>query len=100
MAKTRVPDALRIWIEARHRYNLTHAQVQMARDLGMNPKKFGSLANHRQEPWKLPLPQFIESLYLERFHKALPDTVISVEERAREMARKKAERRERKLRSP
>ena len=22
----------------------------------MNPKKFGKLANHRQEPWKRPLP--------------------------------------------
>jgi hypothetical protein len=68
----------------------------MARELGMNPKKFGSLANHRQEPWKLPLPQFIELLYLKRFHKALPDAVVSVEERSREVARKKAEKRERK----
>ncbi len=101
MAKTRVPDDLRVWIEARQRYHLSHAQVQMARELGMNLKKFGSLANHRQEPWKLPLPQFIEALYLKRFHKALPDAVVSLEERAREMARKKAERRERKqLRSP
>ena len=31
----------------------------MARELGLNPKKFGGLANHRQEPWKLPLPEFI-----------------------------------------
>jgi len=25
----------------------------MARELGLNPKKFGKLANYRQEPWKL-----------------------------------------------
>jgi hypothetical protein len=35
----------------------------MARQLGLNPKKLGSLDNHRQEPWKEPLPQFIERLY-------------------------------------
>lgn len=68
----------------------------MAREPGMNPKKFGSLANDRQESWKLPLPQFIESVYLKRFHKAQPDTVVSLEERVREIARKKAGKRERK----
>jgi hypothetical protein len=38
----------------------------MARQLGLNPKKLGSLDNHRQEPWKEPLPQFIERLYGKR----------------------------------
>jgi hypothetical protein len=28
----------------------------------MNPKKLGKLDNADQEPWKLPLPAFIESL--------------------------------------
>jgi hypothetical protein len=32
----------------------------MARELGLNPDKFGKLANHKQESWKLPLPQYIE----------------------------------------
>jgi hypothetical protein len=41
---------------------LARAHTQMARELGMNPKKFGSIANHHQEPWKLPLPQFIHVL--------------------------------------
>ena len=35
----------------------------MARELGMNPKKFGSIANHKHEKWKAPLPEFIEGLY-------------------------------------
>jgi hypothetical protein len=39
----------------------------MARALGLNPKKLGSLDNHRQEPWKAPLAQFIEELHAERF---------------------------------
>ncbi len=45
----------------------------MARELGMNPKKFGSLANHKQEKWKVPLPEFIEELYYKRFKKEKPD---------------------------
>jgi hypothetical protein len=38
---------LKIWIEARKRFHLSDAQVQMARELGLNPKKFGNLTNHR-----------------------------------------------------
>src|SRR5260364_93311 len=29
----------------------------------MNPKKLGKLDNHKQEPWKAPLPEFIKHLY-------------------------------------
>jgi hypothetical protein len=58
-----IPQKLRPWIEARKRYHLSHAQVQMARELGMNPKKLGGMANHKQEPWKMPSPQFIEHRY-------------------------------------
>jgi hypothetical protein len=61
----------------------------------MNPRKFGHLANYRQEPWKAPLPVFIERIYQKRFGKARPDRVVSIEERAREIAAKKARRRER-----
>ena len=73
---------------------MSHAQVQMARELGMNPKKLGGLANHKQEPWKAPLPQFIEELYFRRFSREVPERVVSLEERARELAEKKRQRRE------
>ena len=33
------------WIEARKRHHLSHAQVQMARELGMNPAKLGKIDN-------------------------------------------------------
>ncbi|MCX5724632.1 MAG: hypothetical protein NTX84_08995 [Nitrospirae bacterium] len=66
----------------------------MARELGLNPKKFGGLNNHRQEPWKVPLPEFIEDLYHKRFGRILPDPVISIEELAARRDRKKAEQRE------
>ncbi len=76
-----IPQKLRPWIEAQKRYHLSHAQVQMARELGMNPKKLGSLANHKQEPWKMPLPEFIEHCYEKRFHRARPHDVRSIENR-------------------
>lgn len=94
-SKHRIPTALQGWVEARRRFHLSHAHVQMARELGMNPRKLGHLANHDQEPWKAPLPVFIQKLYQRRFGKAQPDRVVSIEERAREMAAKKAARRER-----
>jgi len=72
----------------------TFPQVQMARELGMNPKKLGALANHDQEPWKAPLPQFIEELYLRSFSRTVPERVVPLEDRARELAEKKRQRRE------
>ena len=64
--------------------------IQMARELGFNPKKFGKLANHRQEPWKRPLPEFIAHLYVKRFGK-MPDVVRTIEEvAAAEMAKREA----------
>ena len=92
--KTKNPSQkLQAWIDARKRHHLSHAQVQMARELGMNPAKLGKLDNHEQEPWKLPLPQFIEALYFKRFGKTAPDTVMSIEERVRLDHEKKEARR-------
>lgn len=68
-------DKSRVWIEAKKKYHLTDAQIQMARELGLNPKKFGGLANNRQEPWKKPLSEFIEELYFKRLGKTQPDTI-------------------------
>ena len=79
--KANKPDpAIQAWIDARRRHHLSHAHVQMARELGMNPKKFGKIDNHKQEPWKAPLPIFIEDLYFKRFRKDRPDRILPVEE--------------------
>jgi hypothetical protein len=74
-----IPNKYKIWIEVRKRSHLTDAQVQMARELGLNPHKFGKLANEKQEPWKKPLPEFIEEIYFKRFGKRLPEVVRSTE---------------------
>src|SRR5262245_19071401 len=80
--KSHVPARLQPWIDARRKFRLSHAHVQMARELGLNPKKLGKLSNHRQEPWKLPLPDFIVKLYRKRCGNDGPDTVRSIEEMA------------------
>jgi hypothetical protein len=90
----RIPANLQPWIDARRKFRLSHEHVQMARELGMNPKKLGKLDNHDQEPWKLPLPEFIGKLYSKRFGKGRPDTVRSIEEtaaakQAKQQAKKK-----------
>jgi hypothetical protein len=84
-----LPPAVKAWIEARKRYHLSHAQVQMARELGMNPQKFGKLANDRQEPWKAPLPQYIEYLYLKRFGRERPEIVLPAEKWRRPATKQK-----------
>jgi hypothetical protein len=95
MTKFRIPTDLQVWIDARKRHRLSHAVVQMARELGMNPRKLGSLDNHRQEPWKAPLPEFIAELYLRRFGRSQPETLLTIEEIARKQWEKKQERRAR-----
>jgi hypothetical protein len=81
------------WAEAQKRFHLSDLHIQMARELGLNPKKFGGLANHRQEPWKLPLPEFIAECYRKRFHRERPAQVIplaEVAQRQQQSARDKA----------
>jgi hypothetical protein len=88
-----VPAHLQPWIDARRKFRLSHAHVQMAYELGLNQKKLGKLDNHQQEPWKLPLPDFIVKLYRKRCGKDRPDNVHSIEEiaaakRAKRLAKK------------
>lgn len=94
--KNRIPQKYQAWVDARKRYHLSHAHIQMARELGMNPKKLGGLANHEQELWKVPLPQFIENLYFKRFNKEKPDLVRSIEGLVKDQEAKKEQRRQRK----
>lgn len=63
------------WMVAQKRHRLSDKQVQMARELGLNPDKLGKIDNHRQESWKAPLPEFIEEIFYKRFKKERPDIV-------------------------
>lgn len=55
------------WAIAKRKYRLTEQQIEMAKQLGMNPKKFGKITANKAEPWKEPLGRFIEKCYDKRF---------------------------------
>jgi len=59
-----------IWLKVKKRYRLSNEIIRMAKELGLNPKKIGGMANHKQEPWKQPLPNFIRELYQKRFNRS------------------------------
>lgn len=84
------------WMVAQKRHRLSDKQVQMARELGLNPDKIGKIDNHRQEPWKAPLPQFIEHIYFKRFKREEPETVKSLKQIPKEMETKKKLQKEKK----
>lgn len=91
-----ISNKLRPWIDARKKYHLSHAQIQMARELGMNPKSFRKLSGDKQEPWKLSLPAYIEKLYKKRFGKNFPDDVRSIEVKDIEKRKRQAEKKKKK----
>jgi len=92
LAKKKIPGKYQRWIDARKHYHLSHAHIQMARELGLNPQNIRGLANTKQEPWKLPLPEYIEELYFKHFKKSRPDSVRSIEQMLRDYRRKNQER--------
>ncbi len=97
MVKNRaIPAKYQVWIDARKRYHLSHAQVQMAREVGLNPRRFGKYTNEKQEAWKKPLSVFIEEIYLKRFGRRRPDLVRSIEQLVQDRRKRKAERKLRK----
>ena len=75
-----IPPNLQPWFDARRRYNLSHATVQMARELGLNPKKFGSLADTKASAWKASLPEFIAHCYYKAYKRHSPEVVRSLEQ--------------------
>jgi len=96
MARKKANPKMQAWLDARKRHRLSHAQVQMARELGLNPRKLGKLDNHDQQPWKMPLGPYIESLYAKSFGRERPEVVLSLEEKMKLDEEKKARKKERK----
>src|SRR5579864_6742989 len=92
----RPPPKLQPWFDARQRFRLSHIHIQMARELGLNPRKFGSLANDQQEPWKRPLAEFIAHGSSRRFGRSTPENVQSLEDVLKRAEQRRSERRERK----
>ena len=55
------------WKNAKKICRLSRRQIEMARALGMNPKKLPGLRPSPQQRWKLPVGEFIEACYRKRF---------------------------------
>ena len=67
MANQRPAHAGKAWTTAKKICRLTAPQVEMARALGMNPRKLPGLRPSPRERWKLPVGEFIEERYRKRF---------------------------------
>jgi len=90
--KKRIPHKFHPWINARKQFRLSDAHIQMARELGLSPKRFAKYADRENQPWKLPLTKFIEAQYLKQFGKERPDEVKPMEEIAAAHVAKRAAR--------
>ena len=86
----KIPSKLQEWVDARNRHRLSHADVQMARELGFLPKSLRKIDDHNRKQWKAPLPQYIAALYLKRFGRERPDVIRSIEQVAADQAAKEA----------
>jgi len=55
------------WRNAKKICRLSRRQLEMARALGMNPRKLAGLRPSPRQRWKLPVGAFIEECYRKRF---------------------------------
>ena len=87
------------WIVAQKKQKLSDKHLAMARELGLNPEKLGKIDNHKQEPWKAPLPEFIEEIYFKHFKKTQPDNIRSLKQILEGEKKKKEEKKRKKMQS-
>jgi hypothetical protein len=67
MTKQKPGNDEEAWRNAKKLCRLNRRQVEMARALGMNPKKLRGLRPSPNQKWKLPVGAFIEACYRKRF---------------------------------
>lgn len=99
MSPKKLPEKFQAWVDVRKKHQLSHMHIQMARELGLNPKKFDRLDNHKESVWKEPLPTYLKTLYSKRFSKLEPEDVKSIEHLYREQQLKKQEKKQAKAAS-
>ena len=69
-------DELQAWAKAKRQCGLSDAHVQMAREIGINPRRLTARSGTKPGPTRVPLAQRIEDLYLRRFKRTIPDPVV------------------------
>ncbi len=56
-----------IWIEAKKKCRLNVATVQMAKELGLNPKSLIKNIPNKNQRWKAPVHIWVQDMYEDRF---------------------------------
>ena len=60
----------RLWIEAKRRCRLNDNDIQIAKDMGLNPQSLIKNIPSKTEQWKLPVKDWIHQMYQKRQEKS------------------------------
>jgi hypothetical protein len=60
----------RLWIEAKRRCRLNDNDIQIAKELGLNPRSLIKNIPSKTEQWKLPVKDWIHQMYQKRHVKS------------------------------
>jgi hypothetical protein len=77
-----LPEQIAASTRRMRQHKVAPTDLDLSHPIDLVVLSVSKIDNHKQEPWKLPLPQFIEELYLKRFGKTALDAMMSIEERA------------------
>ena len=58
-----------LWLEAKRRCKFNDEEIQMAKEMGLNPKSLIKSIPNKNEQWKLPVKIWIRDMYEDRFGK-------------------------------
>lgn len=58
------------WAEAKRRCRLNAETLQMAKELGLNPRSLIKNVPSKSQPWKIPVAVWVRALYARRGEKA------------------------------
>lgn len=67
-----------MWAEAKKKCQLNAATVQMAKEMGLNPKSLIKNIPNSKQQWKAPVHVWIQEMYEERFgEKKFKETIMN-----------------------
>lgn len=70
MGKNKKKDEL--WKEAYKKCRLSTKHIQMAKELGLNPRSLIKNIPNPKQKWKIPVREWIEQMYAKRFNLTSP----------------------------
>lgn len=56
-----------IWVEAKKRCRLNAATIQMAKEMGLNPKSLIKNIPNKNQQWKAPVHVWVQDMYEDKF---------------------------------